>query len=404
MQTSGNARTHARRIKPMSDKQGGPLTGIKIVEIGGIGPSPLCCALLSDMGADIIRVDRPEPSGLGLEYASVKADVRRRGRPSIAVDLKHPQGIETVLRLVAKADAIIDPFRPGVMERLGLGPDDCMKRNPRLIYGRITGWGQNGPIADSAGHDINYIALSGVLHAIGTKAQPVPPLNVVGDMGGGAMFLALGLLAGIIEAKSSGRGQVVDAAMSEGAAYLALGCFGLTAVDQWNEERENNILDGGAPFYRVYETQDGKFVSIGSIEPKFYALLIEKMGLKGEKLPAQNDRSQWPAMRERFAAVFRTKTRDEWCAIMEGSDVCFAPVLNFREAAAHPQALARGSFVDLDGVIQPAPAPRFSRTPSSVKSGPAPLGSQTNAALAAWGFAEADIADLTAQKAIGLAQ
>ena len=381
--------------------QGGPLSGYRIIEIAGIGPGPLCCALLSDMGADIIRIDRLEPSGLGIDYASVKADVRRRGRYSAAIDLKHKDGAETLLRLVEKADAIVDPLRPGTLERLGLGPSECFARNPRLVYGRITGWGQYGPLAQAAGHDINYIALSGVLDAIGPRSHPVPPLNVVGDMGGGAMFLAVGILAGILESKKSGQGQVVDAAMTEGAAYLALGCFGLASVGQWSEKREDNYLDGGAHFWRCYETKDNKFVAVGALEGKFYSLLVNSLGLDENQLPPRFDRNHWPEMCERFAAVFRSKTRDEWCAILEGSDACFAPVLNFREAANHPHAVARRSFEDLNGVVQPSPAPKFSRTPSSIKFEPPVIGGQTNQVLKDWGVSDAEISALAQGGAIG---
>ncbi|MGI9424800.1 MAG: CaiB/BaiF CoA transferase family protein [Hyphomicrobiaceae bacterium] len=383
------------------DQAGGPLVGTKIIEIAGIGPAPLCCSLLSDLGAEVIRIDRTEKTGLGFEYVGAKADVRRRGRPSVAVDLKHPKGVATVLRLIEQADALIDPLRPGVMERLGLGPDICLARNPRLVFGRMTGWGQDGPLAQAAGHDINYISLSGVLHAIGTRERPVPPLNVIGDMGGGAMFLAVGLLAAIMEARISGQGQVVDVAMTEGSAYLALACFGLSAVDYWSDERESNVLDGGAHFWRCYETKDGKFVSVGAVERKFYDMLIDKLGLEGADLPDQMDRSQWPAMQTRFDSIFRQKTRDEWCAIMEGTDICFAPVLSFREAPDHPHNQARAAYAEVDGIVQPAPAPRFSRTPASIKGGPPEFGAQTEEVLSAWGIASSEIAELLADKAIG---
>lgn len=377
----------------------GPLAGIKVVEIAGIGPGPFCSMLLSDMGADVLRVDRTAPSGLGIA-SEPKYDVLTRGRRSISIDLKQPEGVETVLRLADKADALIEGFRPGVAERLGIGPEVCHKRNPKLVYGRMTGWGQDGPIAHSAGHDINYIALAGALAAIGRPGgPPSPPLNLVGDFGGGAMFLAFGVLAGIIEAQKSGQGQVVDVSMVEGAAYLATPMFGMLARGYWSTERGTNILDSGAHFYDAYECKDGKSISIGSIEPKFYAELLEKTGLESEELPPQMDRAQWPAMKQKLTAVFKTKTRDEWCAIMEGTDICFAPVLDFSEAPQHPHNKARGSFVEIEGVTQPGPAPKFSRTKPEVQRRPPRLGEHTREALADWGISESEIDALIAKGA-----
>jgi alpha-methylacyl-CoA racemase len=378
----------------------GPLTGVKIIELAGIGPGPLCSALLSDMGADILRIDRNMDPKLGIGRPTV-TDVTRRGRLSVSVDLKHEHGIAAVLRLVAGADAIIDPFRPGVTERLGLGPDECSAVNKRIVYGRMTGWGQDGPLSQAAGHDLNYLALTGVLDAIGPKDMPMPPLNVVADMGGGAMFLAVGVLAAILEARASGQGQVVDVSMVEGSAYLGMGVYGMLSAGTWVDERVSNFLDGGAHFYRCYRTSDGKFVSIASIEAKFYAILLDKLGLDPADLPDQMDRPTWPDMARRFEALFAQKTRDEWCDIMEGSDICFAPVLSFAEAPGHPHNQARGSFPAIAGVVQPGPAPRFSRTPSAVQSAPPTLGAGTSEGLAAWGFDEDEIAALLADKAIG---
>ncbi len=383
-----------------ANKPTGPLTGVKIIELAGIGPGPLCCALLSDMGADILRIDRNMDPKLGIGRATV-TDVTRRGRLSVSIDLKHEHGIATVLRLVADADAIVDPFRPGVTERLGLGPEDCSAVNARIVYGRMTGWGQDGPLAQAAGHDLNYLALTGVLDAIGPKEMPMPPLNVVADMGGGAMFLATGVLAAILEARGSGQGQVVDVSMVEGSAYLGMGVYGMLAAGTWVDERVSNFLDGGAHFYRCYRTKDKKFVSIASIEAKFYALLLAALNLDPADLPGQMDRPTWPDMARKFEALFAKKTRDEWCGIMEGSDICFAPVLSFAEAPSHPHNQARSSFLDIAGVTQPGPAPRFSRTPSAIQSAPPTLGADTSAGLAAWGFSAGEIEALLAEKAIG---
>jgi alpha-methylacyl-CoA racemase len=378
----------------------GPLSGIRIVEIAGIGPGPFCAMMLADLGAEVLRVDRAErarlPRGEGPNL-----DLLNRGRRSIGVDLKSPAGVDVVLRLVEKADALIEGFRPGVMERLGLGPDVCLARNPGLVFGRMTGWGQDGPLAHAAGHDLNYIALTGALHAIGrSDSPPPPPLNLVGDFGGGGLMLAYGILAALLERTRSGKGQVVDAAMVDGAAALMAIIFGAHASGWWRDERASNMLDGGAHFYDCYETKDKKYVSIGSIEPQFYAQLLELTGLKGEPLPHQMDRSSWPKLKERLTAIFKTKTRDEWCQIMEGSDVCFAPVLSLAEAPEHAHMKARNTFVEVEGVRQPGPAPRFSRTPGVIERPPAHAGEHTDEALADWGFASGDIAKLRESGAI----
>jgi alpha-methylacyl-CoA racemase len=381
-------------------KTQGPLAGIKIVELVGIGPGPFACMLLADLGADVIRVDRAQ-NVAGGDPESPPLDLLARGRRSIGVDLKSPAGVETVLKLVDQADVLIEGFRPGVMERLGLGPDVCAKRNPKLVYGRMTGWGQEGPLASAAGHDINYISLTGALHTIGRAGEaPVPPLNLVGDFGGGTMYLIMGVLAALVERQSSGKGQVVDTAMTDGSASLMTIFYGLQHLGFWKDERGVNMLDTGAHFYDVYVTKDGKYVSIGSIEPQFYALLLKHTGLAGETLPAQFDRDQWPALKEKVAGIMRTKTRDEWCAIMENTDVCFAPVLSMTEAPQHPHNVARGTFTEVKGVLQPAPAPRFSRTPGAIQRPPAHPGQHTDEALADWGFSAADIAKLREQNAI----
>jgi alpha-methylacyl-CoA racemase len=364
----------------------GPLEGVRVVEIAGIGPGPFAAMMLADMGADVVRVDRAQKVSGG-DPASPPIDLLGRGRRSVGIDLKHPEGAGVVLRLVEHADVLIEGFRPGVMERLGIGPEECMARNPRLVYGRMTGWGQEGPYADAAGHDINYIALAGALDPVGRAGErPVPALNLIGDFGGGGMFMAYGVVCALLEAGRSGRGQVVDAAMVDGAAVLTTFIHSLRAIGIWSDERGTNLLDTGAPFYDVYETADHRFVSVGSIEPQFYAELLRLTGLEDEELPGQMDRSQWPALKERVAEVFRTKTRDEWCALMEGTDVCFAPVLSMGEAPAHPHNRQRETFVDVAGVPQPAPAPRFGRTPGAIDRPPPHAGQHTDDTLADWGF------------------
>ena len=373
----------------------GPLEGIRIIEIAGIGPGPFCAMMLSDMGAEIIRVDRKSEAGSGTRF-----DVLNRGRRSIALDLKKPEAVAAVLRLVEKADALIEGFRPGVMERLGLGPEECQARNPKLVYGRITGWGQTGPLAQAAGHDINYIALAGALHAIG-RTGPVPPLNLIGDYGGGGMLLALGVTCALLEANRSGKGQVVDAAMVDGSASLMAVIFGMYAAGRWSNKRGVNWLDGGAPFYDAYECSDGKWVSIGSIEPKFYALLVEKCGIADDPdFEAQLDEERWPRLKRKIAAIFKTKSREQWCELMEGTDVCFAPILDFDEAIDHPHSRARQAFTEVEGVSQPAPSPRFSRTPSKIQGPPPKAGAHTEEVLASWGFSNDEVEALREKGAI----
>jgi alpha-methylacyl-CoA racemase len=370
----------------------GPLNGVKIVEIAGIGPGPVAAMLLADMGATVIRVDRKEPSGLGLPRP-IEYDVALRNRKSIRVDLKDPAGRSLVLDLIGKADALIEGFRPGVLERLGLGPDECLARNPALVYGRVTGWGQDGPLAQCAGHDINYISITGVLNAIGRRGQPPSiPLNVIGDYAGGSLYLALGILAGILEARSSGKGQVVDAAIVDGVASLMTVLVGLKEGGMMAGQRGTNLLDSGAPFYEVYECADGKYVSIGPIERKFYLQLLERIGVDAKDLGNQADEHDWPKAKEVLGSVFRSKTRAEWTALLEGTDACFAPVLDLDEAYEHPHLKARGTYVDVAGVMQPAPAPRFSRTKPDVPKPPAELTAENaTAALAGW-LAESEIA------------
>ena len=378
----------------------GPLQGLRVIELAGIGPCPMCAMLLAELGADVVRVDRLTDSGLGIGMAP-EFHLLNRSRPSIAVDLKHPDGVETVLRLVESADALIEGFRPGVAERLGLGPEDCAARNPRLVYGRVTGWGQDGPLAGAAGHDLNYIALTGALNAIGRRgAPPTPPHNLVGDFGGGALYLALGVVAALYEARESGQGQTVDAAMVDGAASLMTSAYSLWAAGISDAPRGENILDSGAHFYDVYETSDGRYVSVAPVEPKFYAELLRRIGLDAGDAPHSADRSDWPESKARLAALFRTRTRDEWCEILEGTDACFAPVLGMDEAHRHPHNAARGTFVERDGIVQPNAAPRFDRTPADIRCSPPVPGSGTRNVLAGWGFGAVEIDDLAGRGVI----
>ncbi len=376
----------------------GPLKGIRVVEIAGIGPGPFAAMMLADLGADVVRVDRADRVRDEIPDTP-HFDVLNRGRRSVGVDLKHPDGVETVLRLVESADGLIEGFRPGVAERLGIGPEECLARNPRLVYGRMTGWGQDGPYASMAGHDINYIALSGVLGAIGREGEaPVPPVNLAGDFGGGGMLLALGMLAGMLEARTSGQGQVVDASMVEGSALLITMIYGMHALGAWGS-RGTNLLDTGAWFYDVYECADGEYISLGSLEPQFFAEMVEKLGIDAQGID-QNDRSTWPEMRVRITEAVKARTRDEWCEILDGSDVCFAPVLSLAEAPEHPHNAARGTFVEVGGIPQPGPAPRFSRTrPQVARPAPHP-GEHTADALADWGFDAAGVAALQESGAV----
>ena len=373
----------------------GPLAGKKIIEIAGLGPGPVCGMLLADMGAEVIVIDRratSNPSALALANAAIM----NRGKKSIALDLKTEGGKDVALRLLENANGLIEGFRPGVMERLGLGPDDCIEANPRLVYGRMTGWGQAGPLSQVAGHDLNYVALSGALWYGGrSNSPPIVPPTLVGDMGGGAMLLAIGMLAAMISAQETGKGQVVDAAMVDGSALSTTLLYALFQSGNWTMNRQDNFLDGAAYWYDTYECADGKYVSIGSIEPEFHALLLEKLGLEGDpEFAQQYKKDRWPELKARFVDIFKTKTRDEWCALMEGSDVCFAPVLDFAEAPLHPHNLARGVFTKVDGVTQPAPAPRFSETPSEIGSAPPESGQHTAEILAAMGYSEEELGRL----------
>jgi alpha-methylacyl-CoA racemase len=384
----------------MSGARTGPLTGVKVIEMAGIGPTPFATMLLADMGADVVRVDRPVASDLGLGLEP-RFDTYNRNKRLVSVDLKSPDGLEAVKRLIGQADILIEGFRPGVMERLGLGPDVCLGLHSRLVYGRMTGWGQTGALAQTAGHDLNYIALSGALHAIGPEnGPPVVPLNLIGDLGGGALYLAMGVLAALTEARSSGRGQVVDAAIVDGVTSMMSMFYALRQMEAWTPTRGQNLLDGGAPFYALYETLDGGHVSVAAVEGKFYRELLDRLGLADADLPKQNDRRHWPAMRERFAVIFGTRSRDDWTAVFAGSDACFAPVLDLDEAMADPVAGERAMFGTLDAVVQPAPAPRFDRTPGTLRtSAPDPAGDSTPV-LSAWGFSADEIDRLKAARAI----
>ena len=379
----------------------GPLKGFKIVEFAGIGPGPFCAMLLADMGAEVVRIDRTAAVELGLKR-NPKYELNRRNRRSVGLDLKLKDGVDAAMRLIKGADALIEGFRPGVMERLGLGPDVCLAANPKLVYGRMTGWGQEGPLAQAAGHDINYIALAGALHYIGQKGQPPsPPLSLVGDHGGGGMYLAFGIVCALLEASRSRRGQVVDAAIIDGVTSLVTPMHGRHDAGDLGRVRGENASDGSRPWYTAYETKDGKWVSVGAIEGRFYAELLSKLGLDKETLPKQHDEAGWPRLRRRFAEIFSQKTRDEWAAIMEGSDACFAPVLDLGEVRDHPHIRARAMFTQVDGVTHPMPSPRLSRTAPEIQSGPALPGAHTEAVLADWGFSASEIAALKKSGAIG---
>lgn len=375
----------------------GPLNGCTVIELAGIGPAPMAGMILADMGAEVIRIERSD-----VESPLRSKDISFRGKKSVVINLKDFRGVKTLLHMLEHADVLIDPYRPGVCEKLGIGPEVCLQRNPKLVFGRMTGWGQEGPMAKAAGHDINYIAITGALYAVGRKDEkPVPPLNLVGDMGGG-MLLVNGILAALLEAEKSGQGQIVDAAMVDGAAQMMWMFHGWSAIGGWDHlQRESNMLDGGAHFYNVYECADGEYISIGSIEPQFYELLIEKIGLDPDEFGDQNNRSLWPKLKERLAQIFRAKTQDEWCGILEGSDVCFSPVLNFIDAPKHPANIARKTYIEVDGLIQPGPAPRFSRTPSKVLHGAKYIGADTNGVLTKIGLGQGDITTLRNEGVLG---
>ncbi len=375
----------------------GPLSGVQVVELAGLGPAPFCGMVLADLGADVVRVDR---AGRQVVGGSPEFDLHNRGKRSIALDLKTEGGRDIVLRLVAESDILIEGFRPGVTERLGVGPAECLATNPRLVYTRVTGWGQAGPLADRAGHDIDYIALSGALASIGPKDEPVVPLNLVGDFGGGGMLAAVGSLAALVHARESGVGQVVDAAMVDGSALLMTSHHGFRAEGWWSEERTSNLLDGAAPFYRVYEASDGRHVAVGALEPQFFAALLDGLGIDPDEFPAQHDRSVWPAMATTFAAVFKTRSRDEWADHFSSTDACVAPVLDMGEARAHPHNASRGTFIEVDGAPQPGPAPRFSETAAEVEAGPAVPGANTLQLLDELGFSADEIGKLRSSGAV----
>jgi alpha-methylacyl-CoA racemase len=365
----------------------GPLRGVRVVELAGIGPGPHAATLLADLGADVVRVERP---GGAASAGGRETDLLTRGRPSVAMDLKEPAAVETVLRLVESADVLLEGMRPGATERLGLGPQECLARNPRLVYGRMTGWGQDGPLAPTAGHDLNYIAIAGALHGLGqTPDRPQFPTNLIGDFGGGSTYLVIGVLAALLESRVSGEGQVVDAAIVDGTAHLSAMFASMLAGGWAQERRAANLLDGGAPFYDVYETADGRHMSVGALEPQFYAALLDGLGL-GDDVPDRNDLAQWPALREALGARFKERTQAEWAAVFDGTDACCAPVLPLSEAARHPHLAARGTYVERDGVLQPAPAPRFSRTRPTLTTGPSVPGGRTREALLAWGVEDVD--------------
>jgi alpha-methylacyl-CoA racemase len=373
----------------------GPLEGLRVIELQGIGPAPFCGMLMADLGAQVISVGRSSSAADRSEFIS------ERGKLSVALNLKVPEGIDVMLRLCEHADVLIEGFRPGVMERLGLGPDACMSRNPRLVYGRMTGWGQTGPLASAAGHDINYISLSGALHSVGRAGErPLPPLNLVGDFGGGAMFLAFGVMSAVFEAQRSGLGQVIDVSMVEGSAALMHMMYAMKAQGQWSDSRGTNLLDGGAHFYDTYETADGKYVSIGALEPEFYRLLVTMTGVDAQEFSTHMKPQHWPALREKLAAVIKQKTREEWGELMEGTDACFAPVLSMAEAPQHPHNRERGSFIEVAGVSQPAPTPRFNRTIPQAPRAPTPAGSDTDAVLRAAGYSESQIHSLRERGAL----